>query len=92
VFPADGFGIFVVEADVAQELSGEVVDGGEDAPGDDVAFDFGEDQFHLIEPRGIGGCEVEMDVGMFCEESADGLVLCAERLSAMTWISLPRGC
>jgi threonine dehydrogenase-like Zn-dependent dehydrogenase len=47
VFTADGFEIFVVEADVAHELSGEVANvGEEDASGDDVAFDFGEDQLH----------------------------------------------
>ncbi len=35
---------------------------------------------------------MELNVGMGGENSATALVLCAERLSAMTWICLPSGC
>jgi hypothetical protein len=46
---------------VAAELAGQIGDGGEDAAGDDFALDFGEPQFDLIEPGGVGGSEVETD-------------------------------
>ena len=64
VGPSEGSGIFVVLADVAHELAGEVVDRGEDAAGNDVALDFGEPQFNLIEPRRIGRGEVQMELGL----------------------------
>jgi hypothetical protein len=44
----------VVIAAVAQELAFEVLDQGEDAAGDDIAFDLREREFDLIEPQEIG--------------------------------------
>ncbi len=45
--------------DIPHELPVEIFGGGEDATGDDVTLDFREPQFHLIEPRGIRGREMQ---------------------------------
>src|SRR5580700_3697769 len=58
IFPLKGFGRFLVEPDVAQDLPPQVGDGGEDAAIDDVALELAEPAFDLIEPRGVGWCEV----------------------------------
>ena len=53
-----------VGIDVAAQLPGQIGGGGEDAARDDVALHLGEPQLDLIQPRRIGGREVETDVGM----------------------------
>jgi hypothetical protein len=53
---------------------------------DNVASDLG-----LVEPRQVPRGEVHLNVGAFSENLSTRLVLCAERLPAMTWISLPLG-
>ena len=50
VFPLHDLGCLMVVTDISHELPVEILDGGEDAPRDDVALDFREPQFHLIEP------------------------------------------
>jgi hypothetical protein len=42
----------VVLTDVAQKLSAKISDGNEDPACNHIAFDLGEPQLHLIEPRG----------------------------------------
>jgi hypothetical protein len=42
---------------------GEIVDRGEDAAMDEVAFDLAEPELDLVEPGGVGRGEVEMYVG-----------------------------
>lgn len=54
--------------DVAQELFGEVFHRDEDAPRNDVVFDLAEPQFHLIEPRRIGGGKVQPHVWGLSQE------------------------
>ena len=59
-----GFGSFLVEADVAQDLAFQVEDRSEDTPIDDVALELAEPALDLIEPRLIGWREVKRHVGM----------------------------
>src|ERR1700693_2754593 len=61
--------------DVAQELARQVVDRGKDPAGDHIAFDPAEPEFNLIEPRGIGGSEVQVHLGMIGQELRDPLGL-----------------
>ena len=71
VCPLDGFGLAVIELDVAHELSCEIVDGGKDASGDDLAFDLGEPDFDLVEPGRIRWSEVELYLWMVRQELLD---------------------
>ena len=68
VFPLDRLGSLVVLGDVAHELVVKVTGGGEDAAVDEVAFDLAEPEFDLVEPRGVGGGEVQVDVLMQGQE------------------------
>ena len=52
--PTEGCGGFVVLLDVADQFSGEVGCGSEDAASDDIALNFGKPDLDLIEPTGIG--------------------------------------
>jgi hypothetical protein len=68
VRPAKGSGAGVIKADIAPEFAGQVSLGRKDAPSDDLALDFGEPQFHLIEPRAIGWGKVQVHLGIQGEE------------------------
>lgn len=50
ILPANGLGALSVKPDIAHDFSREVTDRGEEASCDNVAFDLGEPDFHLIEP------------------------------------------
>jgi hypothetical protein len=50
VFPVEGASIGGIGVDVATELARQVGDRGEDAAGDDVAFDLGKLDLDLVEP------------------------------------------
>ena len=67
--------MLVVMTDVAHELARQVVDRGEDAAGDDIAFDAAEPEFDLIEPRGIGRSKMQVHLGMIGQELCDPLGL-----------------
>jgi len=71
VRPFDGRCVLVVMADVAHELAREVLDRGENPAGDHLAFDAGEPQVDLIEPRGIGWSEMQVQLGMLGQELCD---------------------
>src|SRR5580693_10760732 len=71
VGPADRSRGRVVVLDVAHQLAPQVGDRGEDASCGDIALDLREPEFHLIEPRGIGGRVVELDVWMGDQEGPD---------------------
>lgn len=79
---AHGFGLFAVLTDGAHDLSLEIGYRGKDAARGDVAFD-------LVEPGGVRRGEVQMNAREWERNSSTRLVLCAERLSAITWICLP---
>jgi hypothetical protein len=57
--------------DVAHELLREVLDGGEDAARDHIAFDLGEPQFHLIEPGRVRGREMQMNLRVGLQKLGD---------------------
>ena len=80
VFPLEGLGGFGVSVDVAAELAGQVSGGGEDATSDDVALQFGKPQFDLVEPRRIGGGEVELHVGMGVEKGSHAFSLMSREI------------
>ncbi len=75
IFPANGLSALGVKPDVAHDLGCEVVDGGEDAACDNIALDFGEPDFDLIEPGGVGGSVVQLQTRMFVEQILDELGL-----------------
>ena len=52
-------------ADIAHELSFEVKDRREYAPSDEVALDLAEPQLDLVEPGGVGGSEVQLDLRVY---------------------------
>jgi hypothetical protein len=55
--PLEGFGSFVVAVDIAGDFASEVSSGSEDAAGEQIALNFGEPDFDLIEPRRVkSGC------------------------------------
>src|SRR5258707_10739657 len=54
VDPTDGSRGLVVVADVTHELASEILYGGEDTSGNNVALDLGKPNLDLIEPAGIG--------------------------------------
>jgi len=82
----------IVLADVAHELEPQVGKRVKDATSDNVALDFGEPVFNLVQPRGISRRVMDADIDVGSRKAATNFVLCAERLSAMTWIDLPVGC
>src|SRR6266849_851206 len=73
VFPLDRPSIGGVGVDVASEFASQVGNRGEDAARADLAFDLGEPDLDLIEPRRVSGREVKPDSRMLLEELADRL-------------------
>src|ERR1039457_6898735 len=73
VLPRDRPSIGGVGVDVASEFASQVGNRGEDAARDDLAFDLGEPDLDLIEPRRVSGREVKPDSRMLLEELADRL-------------------
>ena len=51
-------------ADVAHQFDPQICDRGENSPSNDIALDSGEPIFDLVEPEGIGGRLVQLDIGM----------------------------
>ena len=68
VFPLDRASVGGVRVDVTTEFESQVRDRGENAAGDDLAFDLGEPDLHLVEPRGIRGGEVQLHARMLLKE------------------------
>src|SRR5215210_498874 len=64
---------FVVVAEVAHDLALEISLGAKDAAGDDFSLELGEPELHLVEPGGIGGREVQVNLRMLLQESLDRL-------------------
>jgi len=59
-------------ADIGHDLSVEVGLGFEDAACNEVSLDLGEPDLDLIEPRGIGRGEMELDVGTDAQKLLNG--------------------
>jgi len=62
-----------VGIDVAAKFASQVGHGSEDAAGNDFAFDLGEPDLHLVEPRGIGRGEVKLHAGVLLEKVSNEL-------------------
>ena len=73
VSPFDGSSRLVVVPDVTEDFSAEIVEGGEDASGNDLPLDFGEPDFDLVKPRRIGGCKMNADLGMMGQKVVNEL-------------------
>jgi hypothetical protein len=71
IFPFHGTGRFVVVTDVAQELPFQIRDGSKYSSRDDVAVDLAEPQLDLIQPGRVGRSEVQVNLGMHCQEVRD---------------------
>ena len=72
VAPREGDRGFVVVADITHDFPGEICLGFEDAASNDVALDFREPDFDLVEPRRVSGREVKMELGVVAQESFNG--------------------
>jgi len=57
--------------DVLHELSSQVGQRREHAAGNDVALDLREPEFNLVEPRGVGGSEVQVNIPMSIQKVFD---------------------
>ena len=66
----------VIGSDVAHKFAFQIVQGREDASGDDVALDLREPELHLVQPGGVGRREVQLHMRMGMQEGLDmgGLV------------------
>jgi hypothetical protein len=60
-----------VGVDVAPEFASQVGNRGEDAAGDDIAFDLGEPDLDPVKPGRVSGREVKVDSRMLLEELTD---------------------
>ena len=73
VLPWDRAGVGRVGVDVATKFTRQIGDRCEDAARNDLAFDFGEPEFDLVEPRRIGRREVKLHARMPLEEIGNRL-------------------
>ena len=55
--PLEGFGSFVMASEIASDFASEVSSGSEDAAGEQIALNFGEPDFDLIEPGRVSRVE-----------------------------------
>ena len=62
-------------ADITHQFALQVRQRSEDAPGDDVTFNLGEPQLHLVKPRGIGRSEMQVNRFMRLKKGFDRLAL-----------------
>src|ERR687897_3284098 len=76
VCPPNRLRAFVVVGDEAPQLACEVGHGREDPAGQEIAFQLGEPQLHLVEPRGVGRRVMQLHSRMRLEKRHDlrGLV------------------
>ena len=60
VSPLNGFGAFVIKADIAHDFAGQIGAGSKDATSDQIALDFTQPDFDLVEPGGVSGRVMEV--------------------------------
>jgi len=68
IAPSDRLRPFVVLPNVGANAPREVWHGREDPARQQIAFDFRKPEFDQVQPRGIGRCEVQLDVWMLHQE------------------------
>src|SRR2546428_6726685 len=91
VRPEEGSSLDIVVLDVGQELPLEIERREDDPASDAIPLQFAKPQLHLIEPGAVGRRVVQVCTrGCRASQACTSGVLWAERLSAMTWISLRR--
>ena len=61
VLPANRTCVDRIGVDIAATLAGQVRHRSKDTASNDIPFDLGEPEFHLVEPGRVGGREVKMD-------------------------------
>jgi hypothetical protein len=66
--PLEGFGAFVVALDIAGDFASEVSFGSEDGAGEQIALNFGEPEFDLIEPGRVSWGVMDLKVRKKREE------------------------
>src|SRR5258708_3293951 len=71
VSPLEGFGLFVVATDVADEFPIKIFNRDEDAAGDDITLDFGKPDLNLVEPGGVGWCVMDANITISLQEFPD---------------------
>ena len=75
VRPFDRSGFTIVGADIAHDFAVQIFDRSKDAAGDEIALNFREPDFDLIEPRRIGRRVMNAHLGMTSQKIADRLGL-----------------
>ena len=86
--PDEGRGMLVVAGDEGIDVIPELAEGCEAGVGERAALQDGEPDLDLVQPRGIGRVKWKWTLGWRASQRSR-LGLWAERLSTMTWISLP---
>ena len=77
--PFNGSGFAIVGADVAHDFAGQIFDRSKDPACDEVALDFREPDFDLIEPGGIGRRVMDADLRVTGQKVPDRLgLMCAQ--------------
>ena len=92
VSPSKGSGSLIVGFDVAHELAAQVGNGFEDSAGNNVALDFGEPVFDLVEPGTISGGGMQRDVWMVGKEAIHELGFVGGEVVYDEVDSLSEGC
>ncbi len=82
--PSNRSGCLVRVADVAHQFATQIHNRSENSSGDYMALDSGEPVFDLVEPGGVGGRVVRLNIGMLNKKFGDQFCFVAERLSAIT--------
>src|ERR1700686_1732553 len=75
VRPFNRSGFAIVGADIAHDFAVQIFDRSKDAPSDEIALDFREPDFDLIEPRRIGRRVMNTHLRMTSQKIADCLGL-----------------
>jgi len=80
VGPLERLGVLVMAFDVSGDFAGKIGLGCKDSAGDKIALDLREPDFDLVEPGGVGGRVVKLDVGMSGEELSHCLGLMGRKV------------
>jgi len=71
ISPLEGSGSSVMATDIFRDFAGQVSLGSENTACDNVPLNLREPDFDLVQPRGVGGRVMKLDVGMGLEEFPD---------------------
>ena len=90
--PLEGFGSLIVALDMAGNFASEVGSGSEDAASDQIALNFGEPDFDLIEPGRVSWGIMELNIRMKGEELRHSLGLVRRKVVGDDMDLLSAGC